>query len=118
MDKRLCALGLALFVITDTLYNRRERIRCDYARIVLDSYTEEEFSADFRVSRIEFNLIVTTLEPHWKGRINIETGILMFLYDVTSVIKQSELVDGQALISYLLDVVYDYETRSERLLTP
>ena len=68
----------------DTLYIRSERIRCDYARKVLDSYTEEEFSADFRVSRIVFNFIVTTLKPHWKGKIDIETGILIFLYDVAT----------------------------------
>ena len=84
MDNRLYALGLALFVISDTLYIRSDRLRCDYARVVLDSYTDAEFKADFRVSRLVFNFIVQTLRSHWKGRLEIQTGVLMFLYDVAT----------------------------------
>ena len=84
MDNRLYALGLALFVFSDTLYIRSDRLRCDYARVVLDSYTDAEFRADFRVSRLVFDFIVQSLQPYWKGRLQIETAVLMFLYDVAT----------------------------------
>ena len=38
--------------------------------------------------------------------------------DVTSVIKQSEFVDGESLIAYLLDKLYEYESKPGRPLTP
>ena len=38
--------------------------------------------------------------------------------EVTSVIKQSEFVDGESLIAYLLDKLYAYESRKDCPLTP
>ena len=51
-------------------------LQIPYARLALDSFTDAEFSADFRVSGLLFDFIVQTLRPHWKGRLQIITGVL------------------------------------------
>ena len=39
---------------------------------------------DFRISQSAFDFIVDKLMLHWKGQVNIETAVQIFLYDIST----------------------------------
>ena len=84
MDTPTLCFGLALFALVDTMYIPSERKLCDYARIALESFSNEEFQRDFRISREAFDFVVERLSPYWNRRMCLQSCVLLFLYDVGS----------------------------------
>jgi len=84
MDSKNLCLGLALFVVIDTMYINSSRIRSQYARDSLDSFSLEEFREDYRLPKDAFDFLIRILRPHWKGVLDIETCVLMFLFEIGS----------------------------------
>ena len=73
---------LILVVITYSYTEEHPRDANSFFNLAMNLYSNDDFMRDFRIPKIVFDNIVTSIKPDWTRRIEVERAVLCYIWDI------------------------------------